>query len=85
MPARRARPELDALERAEKGKTTTATTTPWRVDADHEAWLPRPGGPLPRLSLRLEEIATTGTFDTNRYDSPSEARQAVLAGVAACG
>ncbi|GII05861.1 hypothetical protein [Planobispora takensis] len=50
-----------------------------------DRWLPRPGGPLPRLSPRLEEIARTGRFDPRQYDSPSEARQAVVSGAVACG
>jgi hypothetical protein len=40
---------------------------------------------LPRLSPRLEEIARTGRFDRRQYDSPSAARQAIVAGAAACG
>ncbi|GAA3507790.1 hypothetical protein FHR32_007227 [Streptosporangium album] len=57
----------------------------WKTDELGEQWLPRPGGPLPRLSPRLETIAITGAFNSRQYDSPSEARQAVISGAVACG
>ncbi|MGQ0632465.1 MAG: hypothetical protein ACT4P1_15710 [Sporichthyaceae bacterium] len=38
-----------------------------------------------RLSPRIERIAATGTYDTDRYASPSEARQAVITAAAAAG
>lgn len=41
----------------------------------------RPG----QLSSRLRSIAEVGVYDTGRYRSPSEARQAVVAGAAAAG
>ncbi|MCK2222087.1 hypothetical protein MF672_051025 (plasmid) [Actinomadura sp. ATCC 31491] len=55
------------------------------VDEHGQHWLPRPDGPLPRLSPRLEEIAQTGRYDSRQYGSPSEARQAVIAGAVSCG
>ncbi|GIH97396.1 hypothetical protein ACFFMN_22740 [Planobispora siamensis] len=58
---------------------------PGASDAPDDLWLPRAGGPLPRLSPRLEQIARTGRFDSRQYDSPSEARQAVVSGAVACG
>lgn len=44
------------------------------TQADH---LPRPSGPR-ELAADYLRIATTGTYDTTKYRSPSEARQAVL-------
>jgi DNA-binding transcriptional ArsR family regulator len=40
------------------------------------------GGPL---SARVARIAATGVYDTERYPSPSEARQAVITAAAAAG
>jgi hypothetical protein len=37
------------------------------------------------MSRRIMAIATQGTYDTSRYESPSEARQAVLVAAAAAG
>lgn len=45
--------------------------------ADDVAHLPRRGGPREPAADYLR-IATTGSYDTDRYRSPSEARQAVL-------
>ena len=41
--------------------------------------------PVRGMSRTTLSIATHGLFDTNRYDSPSEARQAVLVAAAAAG
>ncbi|MER6830824.1 hypothetical protein ABT352_32860 [Streptosporangium sp. NPDC000563] len=57
----------------------------WAVDEDGVDWLPRPDGPLPRLSPLREQIAKTGEFDASVYGSPSEARQAVLSSAVSCG
>lgn len=46
--------------------------------------LPRTGGPRPLPAVK-EHMARSGNFDTNRYSSPSEARQGVLASAAAAG
>jgi DNA-binding transcriptional ArsR family regulator len=45
----------------------------------------RAPGPGARLSDRVEGIARSGTWDPNRYRSPSEARQAVITAAAALG
>ncbi|GHE31264.1 hypothetical protein GCM10017673_37470 [Streptosporangium violaceochromogenes] len=58
---------------------------PMVVDELGDTWVPRPGGPLPRLSPRLERLAVSGVYDARQYDSPSEARQAVISGAVACG
>ena len=42
-------------------------------------------GPRRRMSRRMLDIATKGMYDTARYSSPSEARQAVLVAAAAAG
>jgi hypothetical protein len=47
------------------------------LDGAPTGHLPRPGGPR-ELTPDYLRIATTGTYDTTRYRSPSEARQAVL-------
>ncbi|MET8006278.1 hypothetical protein [Nonomuraea glycinis] len=89
-------PELEAVQLPERPERETpsapapragsgGTAGGWLVDEDGREWLPRPAGPLPRLSPALEEIARTGQYDPRQYDSPSEARQAVVAGAAACG
>ena len=41
--------------------------------------------PARRLPSRVARIAATGTYDTDRYASPSEARQAVMTAAAAAG
>lgn len=45
----------------------------------------RPTARAGQLSSRLRSIAEAGTYDTGRYRSPSEARQAVVAGAVAAG
>lgn len=55
-------------------------TAPWPA-GPQEASSGRPG----QLSPRLRSIAETGVYDTSRYPSPSEARQAVIAGAVAAG
>ncbi|WP_346158209.1 hypothetical protein [Nonomuraea recticatena] len=77
-------PELEAIE-AEQETPASMAAAVWQMDEQHDLWLPRVGGPLPRLSPRLEEIAASGKFDRRDYASPSEARQAVVAGAVACG
>ena len=47
------------------------------LDGEPTEHLPRPGGPR-ELTPDYLRIATTGTYDTTKYRSPSEARQAVL-------
>lgn len=47
-------------------------------------WQPLPRGPR-SLTARYGQIAATGIYDTNRYASPSEARQAVLCSAVAAG
>ena len=46
--------------------------------------LPRASGPR-ELAADYLRIATTGLYDTGRYRSPSEARQAVLAAAVSAG
>ncbi|MBG6184891.1 hypothetical protein IWX65_002869 [Arthrobacter sp. CAN_A214] len=41
--------------------------------------------PATRMSQAMQAIARTGLYDTNRYGSNSEARQAVITGAAAAG
>ncbi|MEU4513090.1 hypothetical protein AB0G05_26650, partial [Nonomuraea wenchangensis] len=77
--------------RHESGSPAVARPAEWAVvdDEDGVAMLPRPGGRLPRLSPRLEDLARTGRFEqgtgAGRYRSRSEARQAVIAGAVSCG
>ncbi len=81
-------PELEALEAEQRDVDAAADhggQWPDLRDEDGSPWLPRPNGPLPRLSPRLEHIAKTGQWDPARYGSPSEARQAVITGALACG
>lgn len=47
--------------------------------AEEPTTAPTPG-PVRALSSRLRRVAETGTWDRARYSSPSEARQAVIAG-----
>jgi hypothetical protein len=44
-----------------------------------------PSGAPEIMSRRIMVIATQGTYETSRYESPSEARQAVLVAAAAAG
>ena len=53
-------------------------------DVDGAPHLPRPSGPRD-LAANYLRIATTGLYDTGRYRSPSEARQAVLAAAVSAG
>lgn len=55
-------------------------TDPWPQSAQEA-----PTGRRGQLSPRLRSVAETGTYDTARYRSPSEARQAVVAGAVAAG
>lgn len=52
------------------------------VDVDVSAYVPTGRH---HLSPRLAAIARTGLYDTNRYSSPSEARQAVITGAVRAG
>lgn len=52
------------------------------VDVDVTAYV---SGGDSHLSPRLTAIARTGLYDTNRYSSPSEARQAVITGCVRAG
>ncbi|GLB69091.1 MarR family transcriptional regulator [Arthrobacter mangrovi] len=56
---------------------------PLELIEDSEA-LPLAAGPRP-LSTSKEQTARTGNYDPTRYNSPSEARQGVLASAAAAG
>jgi hypothetical protein len=53
-------------------------------DVDGAPHLPRRSGPR-ELAADYLRIATTGVYDTDRYRSPSEARQAVLASAVSAG
>jgi hypothetical protein len=66
-------PELDAL-----------TVLPGS-EGQQAAALPRPVGRGARLSARIERIATSGLYESDRYVSPSEARQAVITAAVAAG
>ena len=52
------------------------------ADVDVSAYVPEDSSPL---SPRLATTARTGLYDTNRYSSPSEARQAVITGAVRAG
>jgi len=67
--------------RAVKGDSHRLEQSPQALEG---AYLPRPGGPVP-IAAAYERIARTGLYDTARYASPSEARQAVITAAAACG
>lgn len=54
------------------------------VAGDTDAAVARPGGPR-QLTGAYLRIATTGIYDTARYRSPSEARQAVITSAAWAG
>ncbi|MFI6485720.1 hypothetical protein ACIBH1_47980 [Nonomuraea sp. NPDC050663] len=84
-------PELEAAELPPQ-PVVSAPRSPavpkaaaWARDEHGGVWHPRSDGPLPRLSPRLEHLARTGQYDRRQYSSPSEARQAVVAGAVACG
>ncbi|HEY1818359.1 MAG TPA: hypothetical protein VGG83_00390 [Trebonia sp.] len=70
---------LDRLspDLAQQGQAAALTTETSDTD--------RAAGPGARLSDRVEGIARTGTWDRDRYRSPSEARQAVITAAAAAG
>ncbi|WP_188484786.1 helix-turn-helix domain-containing protein [Cellulomonas carbonis] len=85
----------DVLRRPNPADVLTALRTglaaeisAWKA-AQTAAWPQEPSGvPAGRggqLSARLRSIAETGLYDTNRYASPSEARQGVIAGAVAAG
>jgi hypothetical protein len=67
--------------------TITTTSAPHGSLSDDYAnapWQPLPRGPRD-LTARYSQIAASGVYDTNRYASPSEARQAVLCSAVAAG
>jgi hypothetical protein len=70
--------ELAALARAEDMYGSLSD------DFADAPWQPLPGGPRD-LTARYGKVAATGVYDTARYGSPSEARQAVLCSAAAAG
>jgi DNA-binding transcriptional ArsR family regulator len=83
-------PELAAVDAADAPLPPFDTGHPdpsarAAVDPSGAPWLPRPGGPLPHLRADLELSAVTGWWDAARYDSPSEARFAILCSAAARG
>jgi hypothetical protein len=83
---RRSAPDLLDRLRARLGVATDPLQTAPAVGerlVDPDAVV-RPGGPSP-LSPAQVAIATTGGWPAERYESASEARQAVLAGAAARG
>src|SRR5699024_1534818 len=45
------------------------------VDADVSPYIPETSH---QVSTRIASIARTGMYDTNRYSTPSEARQAII-------
>ncbi|MBX9244636.1 helix-turn-helix domain-containing protein [Actinotalea ferrariae] len=65
---------------AEIAAWRTSQTPTWPQDATTPDTTARG-----QLSARLRSLAETGVYDTARYASPSEARQAVIAGAAAAG
>jgi hypothetical protein len=65
-------------------EATAAAAGAWRAVTDDQA--PSPGAASLRgLSARVCAIATHGLWDTARYASPSEARQAVITGAVRAG
>ena len=69
---------LDALRRLLHAELTAVTHQAAAADDPVDAGsLPRPSGARD-LAADYLRIATTGLYDTARYRSPSEARQAVL-------
>jgi hypothetical protein len=72
-------PATAALEVADAPRT-------WHIDDTGMPWLPRPGGPLPRLRADLETAAVAGVFDSTRYGTDrSAARFAILCSAATRG
>ncbi len=69
------RAQIDALRTAQAPLQASEPAT------DPHSSAARAAGP----SARLTRIARDGVYDTGRYPSPSEARQAVIAGAAAAG
>jgi hypothetical protein len=83
------RAELEVIDRGDSPvpdpARETAPGAQKRRDDAGAPWLPRLGGRIPRLRADLELTASTGAYDTSRYGSGSEARQAVLSSAAARG
>ncbi|MEV0287894.1 hypothetical protein AB0H36_27590 [Kribbella sp. NPDC050820] len=75
---RELQPELTALA---SQPSSDASLSDDLADAP---WQPLPGGPR-ELTARFREIATTGVYDSARYRTPSQARQAVLCSAVAAG
>ncbi|HEY5114896.1 MAG TPA: hypothetical protein VIJ00_05175, partial [Nakamurella sp.] len=74
--------ELTAVRAAHTGHGDP--TAPLDGGVDGAPHLPRASGPRD-LAADYLRIATTGLYDTDRYRSPSEARQAVLAAAVSAG
>lgn len=53
--------------------------------ADKTAEAPALGAPVGRMSRPMQLMAQTGLYDTNRYATDSDARQAIVTGAAAAG
>jgi hypothetical protein len=70
-------PELAALSRPDDHGSLSD-------DLADAPWQPLPGGAR-QLTARYAQMAATGIYDTNRYASPSEARQAILCSAVAAG
>ena len=79
------RPNSEAVLSALRSDLSTEISA-WKTSQTAQ-WPPEPhNAPTARvgqLSSRLRSIAETGLYDTGRYQSPSEARQAVIAGAVA--
>jgi len=73
--------ELAAVTAAHTGGDSSSVLEDGVDGAPH---LPRRSGPR-ELAADYLRIATTGVYDTTRYRSPSEARQAVLASAVSAG
>lgn len=82
-------PQLDALEPAHTDLSLALPVEGGGAGREerraHQAHLPRSPGRLPALNPGAHAIATSGTYDTARYATPSQARQAVHASAAARG
>lgn len=71
--------DLSAEIKAVRALRQDETFTPATSDA------PAIKGPVGRMSRTMQVLAQTGMYDTNRYASDSEARQAVILSAAAAG
>lgn len=71
------RRELAALD-------VDSTTGCLSDDLADQPWLPLPHGPR-ALPADYQRLAATGMYDSSRYATPSEARQAILCSAAAAG